>query len=134
MKKGRAAFSLIELVIAIVVSGIVIYSLLSVFITAAGRNVKMEAASIAFSLANSKMEEVSSRAYQAISSEALTSFGAGYPSFFWLVESTFVSAEAPDLPLGSDAGYKKVAVYVSSANLPDSSIEVVTVVTDVSHK
>jgi prepilin-type N-terminal cleavage/methylation domain-containing protein len=129
-RQERSGFSLVELVIAIVVSGIVVYSLLSIFITAAGRNVRLEAASIALSLVSSKAEEVTSRAYSAISDEALTSFGTGYSDFFWEVESNFVSLEALDTPLATDSGYKKVAIRVSSANLPGGALEIFTVVTD----
>lgn len=131
---NRGGFSLIELVMTIVIASLVLYSLLAVFITAAGRNVHLESYTIALYLANSKLETVGHRSFGQISSEALASFGGSFGDFFSQVAVINVSSEALDTAAGSSpTGYKKITVFVSSSLMNGASLEASTLVTDVSN-
>lgn len=125
MKRG---FTLIELVMAVVIAGIALYSLLLVVITATSKNVTLEAKNTALYLANSKLEEVSSRSFGSISSESLAAFGGAFTGFSNTVEVYYVSAEALDSPLASPTIYKKVVVKIFSGSLA-ATTEVATLVT-----
>ncbi len=133
VRKAKKGFTIIELVMTIVIAGIAVYSILTVFLTAATRNVDLEAVSIAAHLAHGKLEEVSSKSYANIVSEVPFSFGGDFTDFSGQVIVNFVTAEALDQVIASDSGYKKIVVYVNSGLLP-ASIEVITLVTDVSNE
>ncbi|MBU0686857.1 MAG: type II secretion system GspH family protein [Candidatus Margulisbacteria bacterium] len=133
VKQAKKGFTIIELIMTIVIAGIAVYSIIAIFLNVATRNVDLEAVSMAAHLANSKLEEVSSKSYANIVSEAPFSFGGDFSDFSGQVVVNFVSFEALDQVVGIDAGYKKIAVYVSSGLLP-ASIEVITLVTDISNE
>ncbi len=129
-KKG---FTLVELVMAVAISGIAVYALLTVFINAAYQNVDLEALSMGLYLANARLEEVSNQSYSSITDEATTPFGSGFSDFSYEVEFDYVSSEALNDSVGTDFGYKKITVRVISSSLT-SSIEVVTLATDASNE
>ena len=133
MKKTKPGFTLIELVMSIVIAGIALYSLIFVFITVTTKNVSVEALTTAWYLASGKLEEVSSRSYNLITSESLASFGGDFNNFNRTVIISYVSSEALDTPVEANYGYKKVTVRVTSSSFP-SSIEVQALVTDVSNE
>lgn len=129
-KKG---FTLIELVMTVVIAGIAVYALLTVFITSTSKNVGLESLSMGLYLANGKLEQVSNQSYSSITGEATSPFGSGFSDFSSTVNFDYVSSEALDVPVAVDYGYKRVIVRVSSSQL-SSSIEVSTLVTDVSNE
>ena len=129
-KKG---FTLIELAIVVVLATIAVYSMLTIFMTAATRNVDSESLTMAFYLANGKLEETSGKSYHNISSEATLPFGSGFSDFNSEVIVQHVSSEALDLAVATDFGCKKVIVRVTSSIL-SSPIEIATLVTDVSNE
>jgi prepilin-type N-terminal cleavage/methylation domain-containing protein len=128
----KKAFTLIEVIMAVVIGGIVLYSLLTVFITTTSRNTQLESQSTALFLASGKLEEVSNQRFNLISSEGLTSFGGEFSSFSSLVEVSAVSAEALDAVVAYATGYKKIVVSVFSAGSL-STVEVSTLITNVSN-
>ncbi len=132
--RTRSGFTLVELVIAVVITGVAVYALLTVFINAATKNVDLEALSIGYYLANAKLEEVSNRSYSSITEEAVSAFDGGFGDFDYEVEFDYVSSEALDVPTtGTGESYKRIKVRVTSNSLP-SSIEVVTLATDASNE
>ncbi|MFA6548525.1 MAG: prepilin-type N-terminal cleavage/methylation domain-containing protein [Candidatus Margulisiibacteriota bacterium] len=128
----RKSFTLVEVIMAVVIGGIVLYSLLTVFITATSRNTQLETLSTALFLANGKVEEISNQRFNLISSEALASFGGDFSNFSSSVEVYNVSAEALDTAIVASSGYKKIIVRVFSGNLL-STMEVQALVTNVSN-
>ena len=126
-------FTLVELVMAVVVTGIAVTSFLTVFVTLINKSVDMDLLSTGLFLANGRLEEVSSQKYSSVTNEALSSFGGDFSDFNSEVVFCYVSAEALDVPIVTDQGYKKVIVVVTSSALT-SSIEVSTLVTDVSNE
>lgn len=133
MRAVRSGFTLVELVLAVVITSVAVYALLVVFSTAVYKHVDLEYLSMGLSLANGKLEEVSSRKYSSITGETSAPFGSDFSDFNCAVEFNYVSTEALDVPVGTDYGYKRITVRVTSSNLP-SSIEVSTLVTDVSNE
>ncbi|MFC1571384.1 hypothetical protein ACFL31_02400 [Candidatus Margulisiibacteriota bacterium] len=131
--KNSAGFTFIELTMAVIIAGIALYSLLTVFMNAATKNVDLESVSTALHLANTKLEIISNQSYDSISSEAQASFGGDFSSFNSLVEVDYVSAAALDTITSSNEGYKRIKVFITSGNLT-SSVEIVTLVTDASNK
>jgi prepilin-type N-terminal cleavage/methylation domain-containing protein len=128
-------FTLIEVVMAVVIAGIILIPLLSVFITATTRNVDQEAAGIGLHLAAAKLEIVSNKSFTNIISEPLTSFGSPFTDFDSEVIVNFVAADAPDVPVDpAQTSYKRISVRVTSALLTAGPIEVVSLVTDVSNE
>ncbi len=129
----KPGFTLVELSITVIVATIAVYSLLTIFMTAATENVGSESLSMAFYLASGKLEEVSSKSYDDIVSVDPTPFGSGFADFSSAVVVHFVSSEVLDDPVATDFGYKKVIVKVNSTNLT-STVEVETLVTDISNE
>jgi prepilin-type N-terminal cleavage/methylation domain-containing protein len=130
---SRNGFTLVELVLAVVITSIAVYALLIVFTTATYKNVDLEYLGKGLYLANGKLEEVGSRRYSSITNEAWSPFEGDFSDFNSMVEFCYVSPEALDVPIGTDFGYKKITVRVTSSHLT-SSIEVSTLVTDVSNE
>jgi len=126
--KTPRGFTLIELTMAVVIAGLALYSLLMVAFTVTAKNVRLESLDVALYLANSKLEEVSSRSYNAISAEVLTPVGGVFSNFSSSVEVYYVSPEALDAPLATNLGYKKIVVKIFSSNLA-STAEISTLVT-----
>ena len=132
MKKG---FALTELIMTIVIASLVLYTLLSTFITAAGKNANLESSSMAMSLAAGRLEMISSRQFSLISSEARASCGGRFSDFYCQTEVHYVSSEA--LTTSVDplvTNYKWIAVRVSSALTPNASVEIDTLVTNATNK
>jgi prepilin-type N-terminal cleavage/methylation domain-containing protein len=128
----KEGFTLVEVIMAVVIGGIILYSLLTVFITTTSRNTQLEAQSTALFLASGKLEEVSNQSFNLISSEGVTSFGGDFSGFSSSVEVSAVSAEALDTSVASSTGYKKIVVKIFSSGL-SSTVEVSTLVTNVSN-
>ena len=130
----KKAFTLIELVMAIVIAGIVLVPLLSIFVTSPIKNPRLDAFNMAIQLANGKMETVSSRSFNAISSEAVAAFGGNFGDFSSQVVVNYVSSTEPNVSVDPTVtNYKKIQVLVTTTNLPGASIDLTTLITDVSN-
>lgn len=129
----RRGFTLVELAITMIIATIAVYSLLTIFITAATENVDIEALTMGLYLASGRLEEISSQSYDSIASQASAPFSSGFGDFNNEVVVDYVSSEALDTLVETDFGYKKITVRVTSDNLP-SSIEVSTLATDISNE
>lgn len=130
----RRGFTFVELIITVIIGTIITYSMLNVFISVTTRSVDSEALCVALYLANGKLETVTSKSFNNISSEAKTSFSGSFSTFSSEVEVAYVSAEALDVPVvGTSESYKRVKVWVTQLLLP-ISIEVTTLVTGASNE
>ncbi len=112
--KNRKAFTLVEVVVAIVVIGIFMYAGMEVLINSGKNSVATDAILVAQSLAEGKMEEIMSKPYGLVSSETSTPFTGGLSSYAASVNVDWVSDSDLDTAAGSDTGYKKISVSVSS--------------------
>ena len=130
MKKG---FTLVELVMAIMITSIALSALLGTFVLVTSRNVDFDSITVGMNLARGKLEEVSNQTFNSVTSEALTSFGGDFSGYSSLVVVQYVSREVLDVPVVGSTNYKKVAVWVSSSSL-SSSIELETLITDVANE
>lgn len=126
-------FTLVELAISILIGGIALYSLLTIFITSTSKNVDLESLTVALYLANGKLEEVSGQSYENIVSENSTPFDGGFSNFNYETEVDYVAPDDLDTPVLTDQGYKRIVVRVTSGSLA-SSLEAVTLVTDISNE
>ncbi|MFH1826669.1 MAG: type II secretion system protein [bacterium] len=131
--RNKNGFSLIELVITIVISSIALYSLLTVFMTATSRSVDQEALTVALSLANSKLEIISSLDFACVNDEAAAALTGQFAGFTRAVAVDYVTAADLDTPQIGPTDYKKITVAVNPIGLPGVTIEVVGLVTDVSN-
>ena len=117
----------------VIFGAITLYSLLLIFVSATTESVDSEALCVALYLANGKLESITSRSFDTITSEAQTSFTGSFNTYSSEVEVAYVSAEALDVPVvGTSESYKRVKVRVTQVFLP-VSIEVTTLVTGMSN-
>ena len=130
MKKG---FTLIELIVTMIISSIVLYSLLVVFMTATSKSVDQEGLAVALSLAKSKLETVCNQSFVTIVDQSLTPFGADFSNFAGEVIVVYVTDTDLDTVVAGPTNYKKITVRVSSSTLPIGTIEIAGLVTNASN-
>lgn len=133
--KNKKSFTLIELIMAVVIGGIILYPLLGTFITATAKNPTADAFTAAVHLANYKMETVCNKAFGSISYEAQTAFGSDFSGYSSQVIVHYVTSAEPKVSVDPNATqYKWVKVVVISNNLPGGEIDLNTLVTDVTNQ
>lgn len=133
--KKRRGMTLIEIIMAMVIAAIIIYPMLNIFIGSLSKNPAVEAVDIGLNLAQSKIEEVSSRSFGNIANEGPTSFGGNFTDYNYQVEVHYVSSAEPNTVVDPTVtSYKQVIVRVISGNLPAGSIVLKTLVTDASNE
>lgn len=128
MKKG---FTLIELVMAIVIAGVIVVPLLNVFINTSTGNPSLEALNTALHLAEAKMESVSNKDFASIVSEGTAPFGGDFSAYNSEVVMHYVASSEIETfvdPVVTD--YKWVKVKITSAKI-QGTIELTTLVSDV---
>jgi|GEM_PF-1453210 len=113
----QRGFTIVELVITVVVLGILMYALISIFITAGFRGVNVDTFTVAQSLAENRLEEVSSRGFDSISSEAETSFGGDLDDYSHEVMVDYVTAEALNAATTLETDYKWIRVFIRHSQL-----------------
>ncbi len=132
--RSEKGFSLVELIIAIVIGGVLFYSLLSMFANTTTNNAKDEFMVQALYLANEKLETVSSKPYSSVADESLISFPGSFNMFKSVVLISNVSSIDLDTNTGaSTTGYKKITVRVMSLGLNLGTVEVSTLITDIAN-
>lgn len=129
MKKN--GFTLIELIMAVVILGIVVLSVLNIFININFKNPKLEAVSTSLYLASAKLEEISNRNFNSITSESLTSFLGDFSDYNYSVQAAYVASQEIEEVSLTPTSYKWIKVFVSSYSL--GSLEVSTLVSDASN-
>lgn len=112
--KNKRGFTLVEVIIAIVVIGIFMYAGMEVLINSGKSSVTTDSIVVAQSLAEEKMEEIMSKPYALVSSEASTPFTGGFSSYASSVNVDWVSDSDLDASTGSNTGYKRIRVSVST--------------------
>jgi prepilin-type N-terminal cleavage/methylation domain-containing protein len=128
MKKG---FTLIELVMAIVIAGIIVVPLLNIFINVSTKNPTLEPLGIALHLAEGKMESLINKEFGNITAESLTPFGADFSDYNSEVIIHYVaSTELETYVDPATTDYKWLKVKVTSNDF-SGTVEVVVLVTDV---
>ncbi len=133
--RRRSGFTLIEIIMAMIIIGIVVLPLLSIFSNSLIRNNAPDTASVLLYLARSKMEKLSNMSFSAVSTEAQASFGGDFSSYKSEVEAHYVSAEALDVSVDpTQTGYKWIKVTATSDDYPNFQIELKSLVTDVSNE
>ena len=121
--KNKKGFTLIEVVISMVIIAIIMYAVISVFITAGVRGVNVEVFTIAQSLAEGKLEEIMSKPYADIVPSG-GDFGGDLTQYQYQVEVDFVLPDNFDLepPLGESQGYKRIEVLIDHPNLENTIV------------
>jgi prepilin-type N-terminal cleavage/methylation domain-containing protein len=134
-KVGRNGFTIVEVTIAIVVAGIVILPLLTFFANVLLKHNNVVSPSVGMYLAKSKMEKVVGMHFDHITDEAQSSFGGVFSDFRSQVWVYNVTREAITVPVGSTlTTHKWIKVRVTNDNQPAMSIELDTLVTDISNE
>lgn len=115
--RTQRGFTIVELVITVVVLGILMYALISIFITAGFRGVNVDTFTVAQSLAENKLEEVSSRDFEAISSEAETNFSGDLDDYSYEFVVNYVTPEALNAATTLETDYKRIKVLIRHSQL-----------------
>ena len=111
-------FTLVEAVVTIVIIGIFLTSGISVFVNSGKGNVMNENITVAQSLAEGKMEQVMANSYAAIAAQAVTAYAGNLSQFSSQVVVDYVTQANLDTVSGTDSGYKRIRVIISSAGIP----------------
>lgn len=117
MKKGLVlsnaeGFNLVEVSLSIAIIAIILYSLITIFITSGARGTNVEIFTVAQALGEGKLEEIMAKDFDDVSAEAETSYTGDFDDFSYQVEMDFVSEEALDIPVGYTTDYKKIVVMI----------------------
>lgn len=132
MKKG---FSLIELVMAVVLAGIIIGPMIALFYNSTAKSPTTDYFDMAISLASSKMEETSNKKFSNIVSESSTPFSGSFSQFSSQVVVHCVASTEVEVSVDPTAtNYKWIKVIVTSSVLPGGSIDLTNLATDVTNK
>ena len=126
---GSKGFTLLEFIISVAVIGIAFYALISVFITAAPRDINARALTIGAHLLNLKTEETMLKGFAGIDNVAATNFSAPFNNYSYEVVWQYVTMAEPDVvpfPYISTY-YKRIKVRVWGPQL--NTLEVTTLVT-----
>jgi len=126
---GSKGFTLLEFIISVAVIGIAFYALISVFITAAPRDINARTLTIGTHLLNLKTEETMLKGFAGINNVAATNFPAPFNNYSYEVVWQYVTTAEPDVvpfPYISTY-YKRIKVRVWGLQL--NTLEVVTLTT-----
>lgn len=115
-KKNKHGFTLVEVIISMVIMAIVLYAVIAIFISSGAKGTNVEIYSVAQSLAEGKLEEITARNFSNITSES-QSYSGGLSAFSCQVTFSYVSKEALDTAVGGPTDYKKVQVQISHPKL-----------------
>lgn len=133
--RHKRAFTLIELVMSVVIGGIIIYPMLTIFFNTSSKNPTADYLNMAVHLADSKMETVSNQRFDSIASQGVTAFSGDFSDFNSEVIVHYVDAGALETSVDpTQTAYKWIKVKITSNNLPASAVELSTLVTDLSNK
>ncbi|MDD5382106.1 MAG: prepilin-type N-terminal cleavage/methylation domain-containing protein [Candidatus Margulisbacteria bacterium] len=114
---GRKGFTLVEIIISIIITGIVMYAVLAIFITSSVKGVNIEIFTTAQSLAEGKMEQVMARSFSVVTGESQANYSGDLADYSYQVMVDFVSREALDQPVAYETDYKKIKVLIRHPKL-----------------
>lgn len=114
---GRRGLTLVEFVLISVVGGIVVYSLLTVFITGGLKEMNVKVYTVAQMLAEDKLEETMARDFKDIEKEKDTCFGGELSAFGLRIMVDYVAVQALDQPVPGPTDYKKIRVEIRHPEL-----------------
>jgi prepilin-type N-terminal cleavage/methylation domain-containing protein len=122
----RAAFTLVEIIVAVMVIAIIMYAGIAIFITSGVKGVNVEVYTIAQTLAEDKLEEFLGRSFDLVSAEAETDFSSDLAEYSYEIIVAYVSSEALDQPVGGPTDYKRVRILIRHPQLANpTSLEVI---------
>ncbi|MBA4393785.1 MAG: hypothetical protein C0407_09565 [Desulfobacca sp.] len=127
-RKRAEGFTLIEVCIFIVLTGILMATIISPFVTSVSRSGQPEIVASAAFLAQERFEQLQTVAYSSIVNEASAALTGNYSAFSRQVTVTLVDVNLN--VSGSDVGYKRVVVTVFHSQLPAGGISVTSLFTD----
>jgi prepilin-type N-terminal cleavage/methylation domain-containing protein len=121
--RDKKGFTLVEIIASVVVIGIIIYAVFSIFITSGFRSVNIEIYTVAQTLAEGKLEEMMARDFTTRVTTGETSFPAGdLGNYSYEVVGKYVTPEALDAPVADEMddppySYKKIQVMIRHPKL-----------------
>lgn len=127
-KKNNKGFTLIEIALFIVLTGILMATIMTPFLTSVMRSGRPEIVASAVFLARERMEQFQTVAYSTIANETRAALTGNYSAFERQVTVTLVDANLA--VSGSDVGYKQVVVTVYHNELPAAGISITSLFTD----
>jgi prepilin-type N-terminal cleavage/methylation domain-containing protein len=110
-------FTLVEVIVSVSVVAIVMYALIAVFVTSGFRGVNVEVFTVAQSLAEGKLEEISARNFAGITGESETNYTGDLSDFSYEVVIDYVASDDLDTPVGFETNYKRVRVQIRHPKL-----------------
>lgn len=128
IRKRTGGFTLIEIAIFIVLTGILMATLMAPFLTSVFRSEQPEIAASAAFLAGERLEQLQGVAYASIVSETTAALTGNYSAFSRQAAVTLLDASLN--VSGSDVGYKRVVVTVYHSQLPAGGIGITALFTN----
>ena len=113
----RKGFTLVEVIVSVSVVAIVMYALIAVFITAGIKGVNVEVFTVAQSLAEGKLEEISAFNFAGITGESETNYTGDLSGFSYEVVVDYVASGDLDSPVGYETNYKRIRVQIRHPKL-----------------
>ncbi len=117
MSGKKQGFTLVEIIMAMAVIAIIMYSVIAVFITSGARGVNVEVFTVAQSLAEGKLEENMAHSFSDVSDEVETNFSGDLGDYSYEIVVNYVSPEALDLPVAFVTDYKKIQARIRHPQL-----------------
>ena len=114
MKKG---FSLIELVIAIALLGIVMYSLITIYITTGLKGSTAAIYTVAQYLAAEKLEQTLGGSFALVTNQAQTNFTGDLNQYTFQISFNYTTPADFNASVTGPTDYKKVAVLIRHPRL-----------------
>ncbi len=117
--KKKKAFTLVEVIASIVVIGIVVYAVFSIFISSGFKSVNVEIYTVAQTLAEGKLEELLAHTFSGVSAEGETPYSGDLANYTYQVATDYVSPEALDVPIATteSTGYRMIQVMIRHPRL-----------------
>ncbi|MFA6169233.1 MAG: prepilin-type N-terminal cleavage/methylation domain-containing protein [Candidatus Margulisiibacteriota bacterium] len=116
MKRG---FTLVELILSISLLAIVMYSLISIYITTGLKGSSIEIYVVAQTLAEGKMEECLIRSFDLLIDQAQTNYSGDLSQYSSQITITYVASSDLNSNVAGPTDYKRVAVFIRHPKLGD---------------